>query len=258
MNIVITCAGKSNRFKKEGFNVPKFMLPLDNNETVISKILDNYDDSDNFHIVITEKQVNENTNLQFYLKRLKKNIYLNIIKEHDKGPSFSAIQAKTCEKKKDVIISYCDFLLDWDYKKFKREIFEYDYGITSFKGFHPSSFTGTLYCYLKVKNNLVTDLREKKSFTRNTSKEFASTGSYYFKNFDMLKEYSLKALNSKLLNKNFKEIYVSLPYLFLLNEKKKILNFEVNKFISLGTPKDYNEYIDWQNFFKLTIKSKSL
>ena len=99
MNIVITCAGKSNRFKKEGFNVPKFMLPLDN-ETVISKILDNYDDSDNFHIVITEKQVNENINLQSYLKRLKKNIYLNIIKEHDKGPSFSAIQAKTCEKKK--------------------------------------------------------------------------------------------------------------------------------------------------------------
>ena len=73
----------------------------------------------------------------------------------------------------------------------------------------------------------------------------------------MLKEYSLKALNSKLLNRNLR-IYVSLPYLFLLNEKKKILNFEVNKFISLGTPKDYNEYINWQNFFKLTIKSKSL
>ena len=36
MNIVITCAGKSNRFKKEGFNVPKFMLPL-NNETVFLK-----------------------------------------------------------------------------------------------------------------------------------------------------------------------------------------------------------------------------
>ena len=161
-------------------------------------------------------------------------------------------------KKKDVIISYCDFLLDWDYKKFKREIFEYDYGITSFKGFHPSSFTGTLYCYLKVKNNLVRDLSEKKSFTRNTSEEFASTGSYYFKDFDIFKEYSLKALNSKLLKKNFKEIYVSLPYLFLLKEKKKILNFEVNKFISLGTPKDYNEYINWQNFFKLTIKSKSL
>ena len=68
---------------------------------------------------------------------------------------FFSVQAKTCEKK-DVIISYCDFLLDWDYKKFKREIFEYDYGITSFKGFHPSSFS-ELYCYLKVKNNLVAD-----------------------------------------------------------------------------------------------------
>ena len=72
------------------------------------------------------------------------------------------------------------------------------------------------------------------------------------------KEYSLKALNSKIFNKTFKEIYVSLPYLFLIKEKKKILNFEVNKFISLGTPKDYFEYINWQNFFQLTTNSKSL
>lgn len=257
MNIIITCAGKSNRFKKEGFNVPKFILPIDDT-TVISKILDNYDDSDNFHIVLTNKQIKENSNLKSYLKKLKKNIYLNIIDEHDKGPSYSAIQAKTCFNKNDVIISYCDFLLDWDYKKFKRESFDYDYAITSFRGFHPSSYSGTLYCYLKVKNGQVINLKEKKSFTNKPSKEFASAGSYYFKNFRLFEEYALKALNSNQLKKDFKEIYVSLPFLFLIKEKKQILNFEVNKFISLGTPKDYNEYVDWQNFFKLKKNSKNL
>ena len=39
MNIIITCAGKSNRFKKEGINTPKFLLLL-GNSTVISNILD--------------------------------------------------------------------------------------------------------------------------------------------------------------------------------------------------------------------------
>lgn len=257
MNIVITCAGKSNRFKKEGINTPKFLLPL-GNRTVISNILDTYDDNDNFHLVLTNKQLAQNPSLKSYLKNLKRNIYLNIIKEHNLGPTYSAIQAKTCNSKKDIIISYCDFLIDWDYKKFKRQIYEYDYGITSFKGFHPSSFSGTLYCYLKVKNNHVVNLREKKSFTKKPSEEFASAGSYFFKNFDLFKEYAKKAINSKKFKKEYGEIYTSLPYTFLIKEKKVILNFEVNKFISLGTPKDYHEYLNWRNFFQLKTNSKNL
>ena len=35
---------------KQGIKTPKFLLPLDNT-TVISKILDQYDDNDNFHLV---------------------------------------------------------------------------------------------------------------------------------------------------------------------------------------------------------------
>ena len=41
-----------------------------------------------------------------------------------------------------------------------------------------------------------------------------------------------------------------LHFLFIFYQRKKnILNFEVKKFISLGTPKDYDEYINWQKFF---------
>ena len=137
-----------------------------------------------------------------------------------------------------VIINYCDFNCFWDYKKFKREIYGYDGAIVSFRGFHPSSFTGTLYCYLKVKNRLVTELREKKSFTNKPFEEFASTGIYYFKDFGIFKENGYKALKNKNMIKQHKEIYVSLPYIFLLNNKANILNFEVDRFVSLGTPKD--------------------
>ena len=257
MNVLITCAGKSERFKKHGIKTPKYLLSLDET-TIISKILDTYDDNDNFHLVVTKSQLKKNKNLEKYLKNLKKNIFLNVINDHDKGPCFSALQAKSCYFKNDVIISYCDFLIEWDYKKFKREIFEYDFAITSFKGFHPSSFSGTLYCYLKVKQNEIIDLSEKKSFTKNPSNEFASAGSYYFKNFYLFQEYSTKALKSKWLKKKYNEIYASLPYLFILKEKKKILNFEVDKFISLGTPRDYYEFLDWQKFFQMQAYSKNL
>ena len=38
MNIIITMAGKSDRFAKSGINMPKFLLPLNGKSTVISEI----------------------------------------------------------------------------------------------------------------------------------------------------------------------------------------------------------------------------
>ena len=177
MNVLITLAGQSKRFYNAGYKKPKFLLPI-GNSTVISEVVKKFDDNDTFHFVLTEEQIAENHNLKDYIKNLRKNIHLNIIKSHNLGPVYSALQAKSIRDDSSIIISYCDFLIDWDYKKFKREIYGYDGAIVSFKGFHPSSFTGTLYCYLKIKNKLITELREKKSFTTKPSNEFASTGIY--------------------------------------------------------------------------------
>ena len=57
MNIIVTMAGKSNRFVKSKIYLPKFLLPLGKKETIISEILNNYDDNYNFHLVLTNKQV---------------------------------------------------------------------------------------------------------------------------------------------------------------------------------------------------------
>jgi len=249
MDVLITLAGQSKRFYNAGYKKPKFLLPI-GNSTIISELIKKFDDNDTFHFVLTEEQIAENDNLISYINNLGKNIHINVIKSHNLGPVYSAIQVKSIKNESSIIISYCDFLIDWDYKKFKREIYGYDGAIVSFKGFHPSSFTGTLYCYLKIKNKLVTELREKKSFTKKPSEEFASTGIYYFNNFGIFKKNGYRALEDKKMVKKYKEIYVSLPYTYLLNEKTNILNFEVERFVSLGTPKDYEEFIHWLNFFK--------
>jgi len=249
MDVLITLAGQSKRFYKAGYKKPKFLLPI-GNSTVISEVIKKFDDNDTFHCVLTEEQITENKNLINYIKSLRKNVHINVIKSHNLGPVYSALQVESIKNDSSIIISYCDFLIDWDYKKFKREIYGYDGAIVSFRGFHPSSFTGTLYCYLKIKNKLVTKLREKRSFTKRPSEEFASTGIYYFKSFSIFKKNGYRALKDEQMIKKHKEIYVSLPYIYLLNEKINILNFEVERFVSLGTPKDYEEFAHWLNFFK--------
>tara|TARA_B110000003_G_C16600960_1_gene515608 strand:- start:702 stop:1463 length:762 start_codon:yes stop_codon:yes gene_type:complete len=248
MDVIITLAGKSLRFKDNGYKLPKFLLPI-GKSTVIEQVLNLFDDKDDFHLIVNKKQLKQNKNLKSYLTNLKKKISIYEIDEHDNGPIYSILNAKNLSCDKDIIISYCDLLVSWNYKKFLRLSQGYDASILSFRKFHPSSFTGTLYCYLKTVKELIVGLREKKSFTKTPSEEYASAGIYYYKSLSQFRYYAEKVLNSKKINKIFKEYYVSLPYLFLLKENKKILNFEAENFISLGTPRDYEKFISWKNYF---------
>ena len=136
MDVIITLAGKSLRFKREGYKLPKFLLSV-GKSTMIEQVLNLFDDQDKFHLIVTNKQVRENRNLKNYLLNLKKNISIYEIEEHDKGPVYSVMQAKNIVCNKDIIVSYCDFLVSWNYKKFLRISQGYDSSIVSFRKFHP-------------------------------------------------------------------------------------------------------------------------
>ena len=247
MNIIITLAGKSKRFFDGGYSQPKYLLPI-GKSTVIEQVVNLFDDNDQYHLIISKKQIQAHPTIKKYLTKVKKKVSLYIIEDHDKGPVYSILLANIKNIKSEFIISYNDLLLDWDYKKFKRLSYGFDGSIVSFSGFQPSFFTGTLYCYLKIKNNKVIKLREKKSFTKKQHNEIASAGIYYFSNFDEFNDYSRKVMQLK--NKYISnEVYISQIYTLMIKDNLNILNFEANNFISLGTPKDYKLFLSWKNFF---------
>lgn len=249
MDVIITLAGKSQRFKDAGYSKPKYLLPL-GNSFVLEQVLNQFDDNDNFHLVYSVSQSKQICNIEKKLNSLKKKTQIYKIQDHNYGPVYSALKVDNIDINSEVIISYCDFLVSWDYKKFKRICSGYDSSIVSFRGFHPSSFSGTLYCYLKTRDNLVTNIREKKSFTNKPYLEYAATGIHYFNTYSLFKNTAYKIMNSKRIKKKYKEYYVSLPYAEIIKEKKTVLNFPVENFISLGTPRDYEEFVYWKNYFK--------
>ena len=57
-----------------------------------------------------------------------------------------------------------------------------------------------------------------------------------------------KLNNKKNLHIN-NELYVSQIY-FRIIKQKNILDFNVNNFISLGTPRDYELFISWKDYFQ--------
>jgi len=252
LNVIITLAGKSLRFAREGFKKDKFLLSTGKNSIVLDHVVQMFNPNDSFHFIISNKQSKKKGLKNIILKTVQKGkIY--IVDDHNKGPVYSVLKLKGLDEKEPVIISYCDFFVKWDYQRFLRNIYAIDGSIPVFRGFHPSSFTGTLYAYVKSnkKNNFIS-IREKKSYTKNPNKEYASCGIYYFKSLEIFKFFA-----KKLLKTSSKEAYVSLIFNLMKKSNLKLNIFEVEKFICLGTPLDFRIYLYWKKFFEQNFRFTS-
>lgn len=248
MNVVITLAGHSRRFKERGYSVPKFLIEI-SGKTMIERVVEMFDDKDNFHFVLNEDQLKEFPQIENLLKSLAKRVSITVIPSHEKGPVFSALQIDSIKEGEEVIVTYCDFLVDWNYKNFLKEVRGYDGAVPSFKGFHPASFGHTYYAYMRINDvNEMLELREKNSFTKERHLEPASSGIYYFKEWSLFKKYANRVMQDGF--ENLKEGYVSLLFNPMAKDGLKILVNYVNKFICLGTPEDLEQYQFWSKYFE--------
>ena len=255
MNIIIPMAGNSSRFYAAGYNEPKALLPVGDSK-MIEHVVNMFDPNIcKYHIVVNFEQLAAYPNLKFFLKQLATNVQIIVIEKHDLGPVYSALQVKGIRSDEEIIVSYCDFFVQWNYPLFLRQIYGQDGCVVSFKGFHPASFGDTLYAYMKVENNQMLELREKRSFTSDRSLEHASTGIYYFKKYSVFMEYSIRLLKEE--NTILPEAYVSLLFNDMVADGLSVVVYDVDKFICLGTPNDYEQYQFWWKYFSSKQKSFS-
>ena len=151
--------------------------------------------------------------------------------------------------KKKIIVNYCDFNCYWDWLDFKNIVLDdaIDGAIPAYKGFHPHSFGETNYAYIKEKNFKASDIKEKMPFTKNKTQEFASSGTYYFKNaIDMISAFNF------IVKKNMStqgEYYVSLAYKYYFNKNMNVIIYPLQHFSQWGTPNDFETYNKWSNSF---------
>jgi NDP-sugar pyrophosphorylase family protein len=254
VNVIIPMSGQSRRFNDAGYVGPKALLNVGEN-SMIEHIVNMFDPTFcHYHIIINNDQLDSNSNLISDLKQLALNVEVILIDSHELGPVYSILQVNNINSDEDIIISYCDFIVEWNYLSFLRHAQGNDGCIVSFKGFHPASFGNTYYAYMRVRDGKMLELREKKSFTNNRSEEHASAGIYYFKNYKIFKEYAEECLIKE--NKPLPESYVSLLYNDMVRDKLLVTVYEANKFICLGTPEDYEQYQFWWDFFTKKQKSK--
>ncbi len=249
MKIIIPMAGRGKRFT--GFLSPKPILQVDGKH-MIEHVVNCFPRKSNFVFICNNDHL-KNTGLPGILEKASPgSVTIGVDDDLLRGPAVSLLPAfDLIGDDEEVIVNYCDFIQVWDYKRFMGEIRAKKPAgaITTFRGFHPASLGETYYAYVKADaDGFITDLREKKSFSPDKMQDYASTGTYYFSSGALLKRYvkELVATPSMAINGEF---YMSLPFALMARDGLRVMNYEVEKFICLGTPRDYELYKFWSELF---------
>lgn len=247
MKIVIPMAGQSKRFKDAGYTVPKPFMLIDG-RPMIRHVCDLFEQGDELYFICDKKHL-ENPDYRAILEADTHAHHVIGIDPSPDGPVGTALAiADMISREDDVLLSYCDFRVAWNVKRFKNEAVNYDGAIPCFRGHQPASYGTTYYAYVRTNDQReLLELREKQSFTPQRHNEYASAGLYYFNTWEMFVHYARRTLQEG--RGPWPEFYVSLLYNPMVADGKKILITEVDKFICWGTPGDVEQYRFWSTYF---------
>jgi NDP-sugar pyrophosphorylase family protein len=251
MQIIIPMSGFGERFRREGYKLPKPLILVDG-KPIIKYVIDMFPGDNDFificnrdHLITPEYKMAET--LRLYCPEAK----IIPIAPHKLGPVNAILEAReSIDLDKPTIINYCDFTCYWDFEDFKKFVNEVDCdgSVPAYKGFHPHSLGSTFYAYMKHTSLWMDDIQEKQPWTDTPTNEYSSSGTYYFRTGQLC----LNAFDEQIaqgLDVNG-EFYVSLAYRVLKQNKKKIAIYELQHFMQWGTPSDLEEYIGWSNTFR--------
>ena len=250
MYLLIPMSGQGNRFKDKGFAEPKPLIPV-NGEPIIQRLLQCFPLHWKAVFVLAENH--KETGLEEVLKKLRPDAKIIYVEQHKYGPSFAALKGlEVIPPNEPVLVSYCDYGMVWDPYQFEKFVQETacDSCLVSYRGFHPHYLSPTMYAYSRLENDNVVEVKEKGSFTANRENEFASNGTYYFRQASVLK----KAIDYQIENKIQLngEYYTSLTVQALIQMQPQSLVkvFEIAYFFQWGTPEDLQYFEYWENTFK--------
>ncbi len=248
MQIVIPMAGRGDRFRRAGYPDIKPLIPVDG-RPIIEHVVSMFPGEKDFLFICARDHL-QTTPLASVLRALAPSGRIVGIEPHKQGPVPTLLAAE--EHVRDdspVVLNYCDFFQEWDWQRFKDEMAAggYDGAITAYRGFHPHSLGPNNYAYMREKDLLLLEICEKKPYTADKMREFASAGTYYFSSGALLKETFRRALAEGLSTNG--EFYASTPYNLLVREGRRVRVFEVPRFLQWGTPEDLAEYRKWSDYF---------
>ena len=248
-------SGSGERFRRAGYQVPKPLIEVDG-KPIIAHIVDLFPGETDILFICNQDHLDDGKfEMREFLARYCPTSRVVSIQPHKLGPVHAVLQAENAiALDTPTIVTYCDFACFWhyvDFRKFVRET-NCDGAVVCYRGFHPHMLRSTNYGYVQETGRIVSDYREKESFSDDPMSEFASTGMYYFASGELMLEACRAAIKKDLSTNG--EYYVSLTYKPLLEAERDIVVYEVPHFMQWGTPDDLTHYERWSELFNALIQ----
>jgi len=246
IQLIIPMSGIGRRFIEAGYKDPKPLIEVDG-KPIIAHVLDIFPGVEDVTFICNQDHI-DNTHMAEVLNKYCPTGKIVVIPEHKKGPVYAVSQIfDQIDNDRPVIVSYCDYGTVWDFDKFLSIASNHHGCIPCYTGFHPHMLGSDNYAFCKENHLILKDIKEKEPFTDNKMNEFASNGTYYFRSGSIVKKYFQELMNRN-MNLNG-EYYVSLVYKLLLEDKRWVRVFEIEKMLQWGTPYDLEIYKGWSDCF---------
>ena len=247
LNLIPSC-GDGLRFKLKKNENFKPLVKV-NEDFMIIKTLKSLPKSKK-NVVVMRNDHNKKYSFKSKITKKFPRLETLILNKKTDGMASTCFQyLKNTELKTPLIISSCDYAVIFDEEKFSNLLKFYDPEVVvwTFKKYPDARISPNAYAYCKIKNGKILKISEKTPISNNPHLDHIVQGIFYFKNKEIFFEAYRKMIENKAKINN--EYYVGNSINELISKKYKVLPFEVEQYICLGTLQDLKVYNFWSQHF---------
>ena len=241
----ILAAGAGKRFVDTGYSIPKPFLPL-GDSSLLQRAIESLGKPEGSIGILLQEDCEIPTVQVGQLK--KGEVVINRVSGLTRGQAESALISLASDEKGSCIVATCDSLVfpaaDSNLKAQKRTMGVWVNEPSDFAISHPNQFG---WVTLNTANEVT------KSWVKVTpdtdDKVYVISGTFFFGN-----DQEAVALIKSFLQKNLLvngEYYLDSVLAFAQESGWKILGFKPERFVSLGTPDEYETYRYWESVFEV-------
>lgn len=263
LKIIIPCAGTSQRFLEAGYTDPKPLIKLGDGRPIISHVLDMFTEPDDEFVFVCNQDHLRDTKMASALYGLRRDIppdfmprtHIVSMLAHKLGPVHTVMAAeKHIKDDEQVIVAYCDGTMKWDRADFNRHVQakNLDGCIFTHTGFHPHTLSSTKMAFVKpvlFGRGIISEVKEKSSYTDYPQGEQASSGIYWFRTGKLMKDTFRIMLDTPGFAFNG-EFYVTLAYNVMIAAGYRVGYYETPQVAILGTPHEVQNFEAWRIIVK--------
>ncbi|MBS3126638.1 NTP transferase domain-containing protein [Candidatus Woesearchaeota archaeon] len=248
---VVPLAGLSSRFSKEGYTIPKPLIPVSGMPMII-KAIRSMPPSNKWIFIVRQEHIKQHK-IDTVIKEEIPHAIIIAINETTPGQANTCLLAQAyLEPKEPLFIAACDTACTYDSEKYQTllEDQNIDCIVWTFSQMEKMRISPQSYGWAKLAedNQTIANMSVKVPISSDPFNDHAVVATFYFKKAqDFIDATNLMIKENHTINNEF---YVDAVPIFMNKMNKKSVIFDVDQFICWGTPAELQEYEYWETFFK--------